>query len=294
MPLFFILSGVLHSNSDNKTFVLKKFKSLLVPYFSFASILYVIWYFFSRNFGRMAANNTSPLKAFIGIFLGQTNISSIEWGISLWFLPCLFIVSFLFNNIIKLNKIYAIFLSISLGFIGWKMSNSLHIEIPWNFYTALVALPFYSFGYYFKDLFINHKYSLKVRELFFLIFLLIINLLTFKINGKTNMLNNLYQNIFLFYICAISGSLFLLLGFKSLDLKSKFLIFLGQNTLILLSFHIIAKSFIKIVYILLKIPFIENNFVYAFVYALIEILICLPLILMYNKFTQVSLKRYSF
>ncbi len=95
MPLFFFLSGIFHKNYNSYTeFINRKFKTLIIPYFTFAISLFLFWFFISRNFGKSSMIEISILKNFMGIFLGAgiEKISTINWGATLWFLPCLFLV----------------------------------------------------------------------------------------------------------------------------------------------------------------------------------------------------------
>ena len=102
MPLFFIISGFLlklNKNKDTKSMILKKFKSLMVPYILF-SIINIVGFYLIKDLS-------------YEVFKGNIFNTITLFGIgALWFLPALFISETLFlfekNNISK-NKYKALF-----------------------------------------------------------------------------------------------------------------------------------------------------------------------------------------
>ena len=54
MPLFFFISGIIFYSTYNKDikfkdYLLKKIKSILIPYFVFSIICFIYWYFIERE-----------------------------------------------------------------------------------------------------------------------------------------------------------------------------------------------------------------------------------------------------
>ena len=98
IPLFFIISGFLlklNKNKDTKSMILKKFKSLMVPYILF-SIINIVGFYLIKDLS-------------YEVFKGNIFNTITLFGIgALWFLPALFISETLFlfekNNIG--NKIF--------------------------------------------------------------------------------------------------------------------------------------------------------------------------------------------
>ena len=109
MPLFFIISGFLlklNKNKDIKSVILKKFKSLMVPYILF-SIINILGYYLINDL------------LYIGLRENIFNTITLFGVGALWFLPALFISESIFlfekNNISK-NKYKSLFY-ISIAFI---------------------------------------------------------------------------------------------------------------------------------------------------------------------------------
>lgn len=286
IPLFFILSGIFHSSKDNYyMFFLKKIRTLIIPYIFLSIPLYIFWLIIGRKFGEAAIKKTPILEASMGVLLGTniTKISSIEWGTPMWFLPCLFLVVNIFYFISHLKKNKIIILNIVFIFLNILLSKLVEVKLPWSILTALVALPYYSLGYYLKNFFLkNENYKINI---FLSIVLLIINLIGYRLNGRTDMFQNNYNNFILFYITGFSGSVSIILFFKNIKVKYlSFLIFMGMNSIVLLAFHGRAMTFMKLLWVLLiKNKFIEGDVFTAFLYTIIQILICIPLIRLLNN-----------
>lgn len=247
MPLFFFLSGIFHSNySSYKEFIKKKIKGLVIPYFTFAFSLFLFWLFLGRMFGENVTEKIQLKIAFNGIFLGRDidNISSMIWGSPIWFLLCLFLVANFYYFISKLRIQKIIFWNVILSVCGYYFIkySSLVFKI-WHFDVALIAINFYTLGNLLK----KKLFKLENISNFMLILLFLLNLIGYKINGRINMYNAEYSNILLFYMNSILGILFVFVLMKKLKNKSIFLKYIGQNTLIILAYHIRAMTFIKLI-----------------------------------------------
>lgn len=115
--------------------------------------------------------------------------------------------------------------------------------------------------------------------------LLIINLIISQLNGKVDMWGNSYGNLILFFIGAYSGILFLLFTIKKFIVNNNFLEYIGKNSLVILAYHRRGITFIKVMFIyILKISVPESNIIFDLIFSLIEILICIPVIIILNKY----------
>lgn len=220
MPLFFFISGIFHSNYNSyKEFIIKKVKSLIVPYFTFAITLFFFWLVIGRKFGESAIKNTPINIAFNGILIGNdiNNISSMEWGVPIWFLLGLFIVTNLYYFISKLEVKKIILWNIVFGCIGYYLSkNSYFLFRVWHFDTALIAINFYTLGNLLKNKMLKiEKISNKILVLVFLL-----SVIGNKLNGRIDMNGNNYSNIILFYLTAILGITFVFILVKKLKINS--------------------------------------------------------------------------
>lgn len=284
MPLFFFLSGIFHSQTEKYfEFFKKKIKSLLVPYLFFATTLFLFFLLISKKIGFSAGENLSVKENFIGIFIGTEilNFSRVDWGGHLWFLLALFLVANIMYFIKKLSLKNQILINILLILVIVYLRQKIKFQLPWCFLTALMGINFYWFGNYFRDDILNRK---NISNLI-LVSLLIINLIISQLNGKIDMWSNNYGNLIMFFIGAYSGILFLIFFIKRFILNNKFLEYIGKNSLVILAYHQRGITIIKVVFILiLKISIPENNTIFDLIFSLIEILLCIPIIVILNKY----------
>lgn len=288
MPLFFFISGIFHSNySSYKEFFIKKVKSLLFPYFTFAFSLFSFWLIIGRKFGESLIRNTPIPIAFNGIFLGTeiNNISSMDWGTPIWFLLCLFLVTNLYYFISKLEIKKIILYNVILGVIGYYLSIHTYKNIfsIWHFDAALVAINFYTLGNLLKNKLLNEKIE-KISS-FILIIIFLLSIIGNKINGRVDMNSKYYSNIILFYLNAILGIAFWTIFIKKLKIKNNFLEYIGKNTSIIMAYHQRAFTFIKLILIIiLKLNYPENNLTLNTIFSIIQILLCIPIIFIFNNY----------
>lgn len=161
MPLFMFISGYLLSLTNNqkinqiemKTFIIKKVKRLLIPYFVISSLAYLPKYILGKFAVRpVELNLETYLKGFL-----------YPWDnpiIFFWFLPTLFIIML---STIILMKIYnkKIWLLLFFSFFISLLSNK-YIKIEFlNVSGVLNYLFFFILGVYYN---INEKYFQKILE----------------------------------------------------------------------------------------------------------------------------------
>ena len=284
--IIFFLSGCTFSikkYKDINQFIERKFITLIIPYFVFAILIFLFEIVKCIYFNEI----NIIFKKFLGIII-QNRLT--EYTIGLWFIPCLFVAEILLYIIIKIfndnhNKILAIVSM--LGILGYTWCVYVGISITWSIDTACIAIGFIYLGYlykfYIKENKILNKYSLLV-----LIFInILFCYLNYLIYGyRIDMYANQYGNIIFFYISAISGILVILNVSKILR-TNKWIIFLGQNSLVYYAFHA------SIVYFILNkvfsfIPFYRvNKFWYLFVdgivITILTFMILTPIVNLYNK-----------
>ena len=242
--LFFFISGIFYNNK--RSFfesIKKKFKSLIIPYYIWAVLLYIFWFLIIRGYGGGERLNYSPIKNLIGVFTAQGGRTYMDWGIPLWFVPCLFIVNFLHTFIFKIPYLILRYtVLISLPIIGFLIKDLFNWYF-WSFNIALVVISFYALGHYLKSFLTNKsKYDYHI-----LIISGIIHFLIFNLCGEINIYRSNYgNNILLFIINGVAACVFYIQMFKCLP-NIKFLSFLGKNTLSILAMHLTALLFIKLI-----------------------------------------------
>lgn len=167
IPLFFFLSGcVFHGYGQNfKDYLIKKIKTIVVPYFCLGIFLPV---FFS--FQSLLIYKDYNLQTYIEYFKGF--LLQKCW-FTIWFIACLFVVEILFYWIVRLcknNMIAIIIISILCGVVAMIYYHFGGNTLVWNIDTAFAAIPFFGLGYLFFRL-------EKIRE--FILSKKLINILLF-------------------------------------------------------------------------------------------------------------------
>ena len=235
MPLFFFLSGFVFSGGkyDFKTFLGKKLRSLVIPYFTlgggiflFHSVLYILD-------GRTAGDYLEMLKNFL--------IQEHWWTV--WFLACLFLTELIYYGIHRFCGKGASVVSTALcGFgilryrLGWG-------SLPWNLDVALVAQFFFHLGFCFKALApgLSRFDGLKTVPKLLLVGLmmgldLVLGFVCIRVSGASmDMSVGWYGNVLLIFpaaLCGIGGVILL-----ARMLRWKWLTWLGRHTMVIFAWH---------------------------------------------------------
>ena len=168
-----------------------------------------------------------------------------------------------------------------LGFISIRMYDFI---LPWSINIAMVALLFYSFGYYFFKKISNVS---KKNAIIILIVMGLFNLFFYKSNIKIDMYRAHYGNELYFILNGISGSLFVLFFFKAFPVF-KFLQFIGKFSLTILALQLVVMTFIKFMLMILfhqtEFHFTELN---RFLYSILQILLMVPVFFFINKYIPI-------
>jgi len=146
VALFFFVSGFFLKYKKEERYIefaIKKFKRLMIPYFSL-TFLYLIIYSSQNNF------DVSAVLPFIkNIFLGVRNTLVVG---SAWFIPCLFIALLMFDGFMRIfkgNKLGVLFCSIVCFLISMYLFPVIGISIPslfWNIDSAFYYIIYVALG----------------------------------------------------------------------------------------------------------------------------------------------------
>lgn len=200
MPLFFIISGFVwnvekNRNMDFKSFVKKKFKAYIVPYFKIATVCFILYGMFINLFrlGWFTDDYWNQLFKYVfGIIVYSRG--TVEWlpqCSPIWFLTCLFIAEIFYYWVMKLRfPIAGILVAGLLGFIfsGW-------IKLPWNIDNALSAIVLLYVGMLLR------KYWQFIAVWKVIIPMLIVAVFILYTNEtKVNFDGNVYSNMFAMYV----------------------------------------------------------------------------------------------
>jgi fucose 4-O-acetylase-like acetyltransferase len=286
MPLFFMVSGFFFPSKLDFSTVKKRFKSIMIPYFFWASFLFIFWFLIGRKYGASSENPASVWKNFIGIFYAQGDSRFMEWGIPMWFLPAIFLC-FSFYFLLKkylMNRKSIIFSVLFLTSIGFLYSRFFNFKLPWSIDVAFVALFFFAFGNFgFKYLQqIPKKWALLLIPIF-----LLVQLLLYNYNIKIDMYRSIYGNEFLFLLNGLLGSLCVIFLFQSFPYFKLFSV-IGKFTLLILALQLLAMTVIKLfLWKALGRESFHFSELERFFYAFIQIALIYPVFLIVNRYFPV-------
>ncbi len=286
VSLFFFIAGMFHPKKVNYEDIRRRAKIILIPYFFWAAVLYLFWLFIGRNYGQSATTNASPLDNFLGIFYAQGGQGYMDWGIPLWFLPCIFLVFLFFSAIQRIaNKALLMSALILLAGIGFTWPSMTGLNLPWSLDVAMVACGFYGIGSLLKSILISLS---KTKTALLFVGLLVINIAAFFYNpDKIDMYRSVYGNEALFFISGLSGSIAYLLFFKLVPVF-RFLSYLGRHTIVLLATHIRMLTVIKVVAMaVFGITVFEFSEIEKLLLAIAQVVMVIPIIWLVNKYAPI-------
>lgn len=252
MPLFFFVSGyfVSEESVSSELYIVKKGRTLLIPYYAFASIFIVIK--FILEYGK----DVDWMEQFYRIFFYPT--AGMPIAGALWFLMALFWSDVIFHFLHKLfykNDWILWGASLIVGMIGMAVSSIRGIRFPWALDAAMTGVSFLGTAYFMKQ----KKETFMVRNLFrmkFPIFLLsaIVNGYLIFYNGMINMRKGEYSILPLTYLNAILAILLFwniaswienLKNIRGFGLGEKIVKEIGSNSLIFVCTNQVVIKMIK-------------------------------------------------
>lgn len=266
MPLFFFLSGYVFSTKyDFKTFIKRKFKSIIIPYFSLGI---VIISFFSGSTISLLLNLVIQRRMLV-----------------LWYIACLFWLNLFFYFIVtKINSIKKIYIIVVgmliIGLMYYKLGG---VPLPWNIDVILPSSIFFFSGYVFKIHYSNVLKAINKSKSIICFYIavsanLIFGYIGIKISGKSL---QMYQSSYGFppftILSAFAGIFSVIIFSHWFNLR--IVRYIGKNSLIYYAWH--KNIMIPIVQYILKcigITCNENSSIYSFVcIRIIELILILIL-----------------
>ncbi|MBL4675960.1 MAG: acyltransferase family protein [Mucilaginibacter sp.] len=255
MPLFFFLSG-LTANFNKENFVLRKFQTLMIPYFIWAFVFLLYWIFIERRVrGSEGVDILTPIK---GAIFGLGKGDFLIFNVVLWFLPSLFCVeclAYFVNKRFPLDKRpVQIFVLIAFHLLSWGITRYTNkLSFPFCIETAFIAMPFYLVGIYFKDYVMSFLKNTKLIVLF-CIFAISLTLMFLAPGNMADIRAGVVGNYFLFYTKALLGTI-CVLSISPFLQKNLLILAIGKSTLVLMIFHDpLKRIMIKVAAVLSHIP----------------------------------------
>lgn len=230
MPLFFIAVGLFFKSGND--IYLKRFKSILIPYFFFAILSYPYWRFLEMKY-RPLADDFNANAHFWDIFW-QTH--QFEFNAVLWFLPCLFLIIILLNVILTLTKNRIIIVCVC---ILWIISASLYMPDIKSFWLkeTWFAFPFVAIGLFVSSSLSNIENKLQTTPWYYKIAAIIPLLAIIILPHGGKMMSSNYPNGYLYYFITALICVSAVFILSTLLTSQKWLSWLGRNTLVIMCLH---------------------------------------------------------
>lgn len=281
MPLFFMVSGYLYRRPASIYMaVIRKAKSLLIPYLSFGVGYWLLWII------RFRREDQSAVQPLWSLLLNGTEGLVIESA--LWFLPTLFIVYIIFVLIDRIvpKTTYKVYIAGMLALTGC-MTARLFFDIGGGyFWVALSASGLFLIGICVKEHidYLKTKWIAVYKAVPFL-GIAIANMLLIYLNGDVNMRTGEWAFLPLTYINAIVGTwVYLCVSVyvcKKMNVVSKILCYIGKNSIVFVCtnhFTIMVGE---------KIMEIAQNFGFPDHYVLQEILVFIISVIIMTGITEI-------
>lgn len=270
IPLFFFLSGCVFNRekySNYKEFLIKKIKSLLVPYVFFSLLTWCIFVVYERLInGTNIQDNIQPL---LQTFIAQGSGGYLVHNVPLWFVTCLFVVENVYWFLSKLRtKFIIVVIALLCAILGYFMNTHPYAssiidgfdftKLPWNIEVAFSALLFYALGSllinkYTHEGLINYVANRRTFHIIVCVVLWGIVVIGSLYNGHVSMGSNQLGNPFLFYFSATCGVvamliMTILLGSSKYNEKKllSFTKWFGRNSYYAMAIHNPVKGVIVI------------------------------------------------
>ena len=233
MPLFFAISGYLFVRRDFLQYFKKTFSALVVPWISLGFLPYLI---------------RIPFR---GIDFALTSLSRIISGEVIWFMPCFIISSFLFYVLLRVfkNNIYGLCLFVSVFFALGLILHSQNILDYAMANRALAVLPYFLFGFLYKQIEPKIKVLSPVQVLllcilFILVYaLLVIVTLFFYPEDCLDIHLNYFYSLPICLTMIFLGLSVLFVLSPQIDNYPKWILAIGKHSLVIYLCHPYAIAF---------------------------------------------------
>ncbi|MDR2804109.1 MAG: acyltransferase family protein [Dysgonamonadaceae bacterium] len=294
MPLFFIITGYLIFTDATpfRKLLIKKIRTLLIPYYLFAILSWLYWYFIGNEQGVETGSGDKVISYITGALLAIPDKEYLGFNFPLWFLPSLFCAEILFYWIKKWFNKYSFIPVLILFGLGVLLNESRSPRLPLGIDVSFFALLFIQIGQWLQNKSIQnnclHTLSFS-RKILLSGILLCITIYIAQINQDIrviSMAKRIFNNYFLFLTGAVSGSLCIL--YLSLCFcKMRLFDFYGRNTIFILGLHLVTLGLIKGIQVYgfhIPLSLTEQQFGISVLYTLLVFVLLIPVIYIVNKY----------
>lgn len=257
MPVFFVAAGYTYRCRQEESygiFLKKKARRLLVPYFGTSAFL---WMFFWLKDCLLSGNPLDlKLHSLLGIVYSR-NQMYVPWhggenavlldilNAPLWFLTAMFLTYAYYDGLSRRRKKYWLLLIGLAASVGWHYGSD--VLLPWS----LEAVPYFACFFAVGEQMRERGGEAVLGDIRMSVSALALFLLLSWINGSVNLsVGNYGRSMLLYLIVGSTGSvLIFVIGTVLEKICPKLIVILswtGQETLVILCFHMFLFMFIRI------------------------------------------------
>lgn len=286
MPLFFLAAGLVYKKRSIFFDLKRRFKSILIPYFSYGLLELVYYQLIERKF---RDPNITLTDSLFGLFSGQYDY--LNFNVHLWFLPCFFITVVFSNILINIEKskdnkyiiFYCVSIIMSLIYTIFSLPHMI-----WGIDRVFQYIGFYAIGIFLSKIKID-KYIQKQNTY-----------LKFTESGIFIILNfilaylNLTKGI-MWFVTALIGLMGLLI-ISMLNEKNNIFQYLGQISLTILCVHSpVYRIIIKVISIIFNTDTntVKENIFLVMIVVVITLIICAFIHTIISKIITIIFTKYQ-
>lgn len=223
VPLFFIISGYFFSNQKGKN--IRRY----LKWFSLYVTLSVLDIFVLLVFNPALFSQKTVVKGMLGMD------SQLIFNSPKWFLLCLIELQILMTAVDKLK----VQLQIIIVIVAVVLGGTIHGSWVLGLNLVFATFPFFYLGYLLRKQSMYEKVKEKISRPVCVISAIVMMLVTWggsQVNGMVSVQKQQYGNYILFLVCALCGSMTVILTGMLLEQVSV-LSFLGKNTMPIFLLH---------------------------------------------------------
>ena len=302
MPLFFVLSGFTWDEKKYKampfkTFIKKKAKDLLVPYFVFAAVNLLIQVLWKLILLHEKADFAYLGKSIKSIILCYSSMEFMPNCSPIWFLLCLFVADLLLYWMMRLQKRNTVILALlCMGFSYYLSFYPYEYDLyPWKFPIFFMGVFFMVVGHGLRHYVLNRDFSRSLAANAVCIGMIIaagiIEVLT---DNPVIMNENQYGNLLVFLLTSvfISASLLILCRNSRAVNQCGPLAWLGKNTIYIVGFNYVCRDIATELYY--YIPFLKTRKISFLPVFFITFLLCIMIIILCQKVKELYRQWHSY
>lgn len=145
MPLFFFAGGWVYRKKKIKDDLIGRIKKIVIPYFTFGTVVLIYWYFIERAYRDISQTFG---EAALGLLSGEYEL--LDFHSHLWFLPCFFVTSVLYNILVNIG-------GEKTAYIASAIMAVIHIfvplpALPWGMDRVFRYIVYYAVGHLLSEI----------------------------------------------------------------------------------------------------------------------------------------------